>query len=263
MFSFSKSSAASAIDTTNKETFDKLMALNETEFDNLTNQLARSILNLGADDSVAYRQHLVTNLAETKPSAAATLASFVPTPTPEAFNTTTDEGILSKAKKGTDHHTLYKEMLALSAEEKTSLKTRFGRTLTKFAICNLIFLYTEGSKLDADKGVRNVFAFARLALSAALSTTDRNLKLEFFTLLLAELYSPAPFSRNHGVSFLSDANSTSQYSKVDDANYLTAITRGVNTLNAMTLFDAETLAMAITTTAPAKTAASTTSPECK
>lgn len=263
MFLFSRSSAASAIETANTETFAKLMALNETEFNNLTNQLADSILNLGADDSVAYRQNLVTNLAETKPSAAATLASFVPTPTPEAFNTTTDEDVLSKAKKGTEHHTLYKEMLALSPEQKTMLQEKFGPTLTKFAICNLILLYTEGSKLDADKGVRNVFAFGRLALSAAVSTTDRNLKLEFFTRLLAELDSPAPFSRNHDVSFLSDANSTSQYSKVDDASYLTAITRGVNTRNAMTLFDTETLAMAMTTTAPAKTAASTTSPECK
>lgn len=255
MFSMQKASAAEVnnnVDTTatNTETltFDDLMTLDAAVFSTLTNELASSILNLDDQGNQNLMREIVKTTQKKDPQSAAILQSFISTPTPEAFHITSDETILENAQKGTEHHTLYKAMLACSAEQKAQLIEKFGVTLTKFAVCNLIFLYTEGSKIDTEKGIRNVFAMARKGLEAAFAMTDRDLKLEFFTQVLKELDITPPFLRYKNESFVSATHEKSRYKRakdIDDAGYLSIIMAGrsVNVPNALTLFDPRTLAI--------------------
>jgi len=241
----------------NDETFDQA----KEDFEQLTNTLANLIFNV--DDSEV--QEIIRKafaIAKIKPPGSKT-------PTPKIFNTTKKIEVLENAKKGTEHHKLYKAMLSLSQEQKNQLKEKFGTstTLTQFAICNLILLYTEGSKLEAGKGARNAFAFARqaLALSALFTTTDRNLKLEFLIYALTELRSSSPFSKyQHSTNnFITDTREASTYPRAkmgDNTSFMTIITRGVNTQNALMLFDNNTLEI-ITTTGTAAALEDTASGE--
>lgn len=224
------------------KTFEELMQLDVDQLNQKTNELADSILTLDENSKI----NLMRDLAKKHP----TLESFIPTPSTEALNITDNETVLANAEKHTEHHTLYKSMLALSNEQKEQLKEKLGTTLTKFAVINLLFLYIEGSKPSTAQGGRVLFAAARQTLNAFFSATDRNYKTEFFIAVLAELYKTNPFQ--HCRDFVKDRRETSQYPKakaLSDAAYLDVIRRGVNSENALTLFDANTLSIVTSVTA--------------
>ena len=228
----------------------------------LTNNLADSILNIGTDGHANALRDIVKAAGIKNPVAAAVLKDYITLPSPKALNKTVDETISANFKKGTPHHELYKNMLSLPAEEKAELIKYFGATLTKFAVCNLIFLYTEGDKISSDKGIRNMPAIARKisekvasageALGLASLRDDRTLKLEFFTRVLAELHSETPFLRYQAENFVSTTREGSKYplaKACNDAAYLAIITEGksVNVPNALTLFDSDTRAIVTNT----------------
>ncbi len=222
-----------------EENFSQLMRLDQEEFEQLTQALARSILHVDSSEEAVLIREITEQVAETKPEISDVLKKFAPPPTAEELSTTSDARILENSKKGTNHHTLYKDMLSLTPEQKDQLMKKFGITLTKFAICNLINLYIEGNKLDGDKGVRNLFAVGRQFLGAVVPATDRELKLEFFIHLLSQLSHSLPPR-----DFITNIRSASQYESAqedDDSTYIGIIRRGVNTANALTLFDKHTL----------------------
>ena len=104
----------------------------------------------------------------------------------------------------------------------------------------MINLYIEGNKLDVDKGVRNVFAVGRQFLGAVVPATERQRKLAFFTRILSQLSESLPPS----MDFITNTRCVSEYKRaqeVDDATYIGIIRSGVNTANALTLFDKDTL----------------------
>ncbi|MBP9726846.1 MAG: hypothetical protein KBD83_05230 [Gammaproteobacteria bacterium] len=222
-----------------EEKFSQLMLLDQAEFEQLTQALALSILHVDSSEEAVFKREITGQVAETKPGISDFLKKFAPPPTAEELSTTSDTRILENSRKGTDHHVLYKDMLSLTPEQKEQLIEKFGITLTKFAICNLINLYIEGNKLDGAKGVRNLFAVGRQFLGAVVAATDRELKLEFFTHLLSQLSHPLPL-----MDFITNTRSDSQYERAreaDDATYIGIIRDGVNTANALTLFDKNTL----------------------
>lgn len=255
MFSSAKKESVSTQQL--NETFNQLRQINPEDFEENTTMLATSIINIDRTEAqqiiinalrIAFAKH------DTRDSVIR--SKFIKSPTPESFNSTSNKEVLDNAKKGTEHHTLYKDMLSLSQDQKDQLKERFGITLTKFVICNLIFLYTEGSKVDTDKGHRNIFALGRQMLNSPwlLGATDRDIKLEFFIRVLKELCDTSPFVKyqNSSENFVTDAREKSQYKRAldckDDSSYMAIVKeggyhfiKGVNTANALTLFDNRTL----------------------
>ena len=89
-----------------EEKFSQLMLLDQAEFEQLTQDLALSILHVDSSEQAVSIRELTEHVAEKRPEMSDILKNFAPPPTAKELSTTSDARILENSKKGTNHHVL-------------------------------------------------------------------------------------------------------------------------------------------------------------